>query len=145
MIVLLDTNIIISALLSSKGPPAEIIRRWQADEFGVVTSPALISELEQALGYPQVRKYLKLSQEEIEGFLKRFTTVASVVPPQVTLDMIEKDPADNRVLECALAGGAAYIVSGNHHLLELKEYRQVVILNPRSFLAALDLAGRESE
>jgi putative PIN family toxin of toxin-antitoxin system len=141
MIVVLDTNVIISALLSSKGPPAEIIRRWEVDEFSVVTSRALISELERALGCPQVRKYLKLAQEDIEGFLERFTTVASVVTAQVSLDMIEKDPIGNRVLECALAGGATYIVSGNIHLLELREYKQVVILNPRGFLTALELAG----
>jgi putative PIN family toxin of toxin-antitoxin system len=145
MIVVLDTNVIISALLSSKGLPAQIFHRWEGDEFGVVTSPPLIAELERALDYPQVKRYLTLSQEEIEAFLKRFTTVASVVTPKTTLDVIEKDPADNRVLGCALAGGAEYIVSGNHHLLDLKEYKQVVILNPRSFLAVLDLAGRESE
>jgi predicted nucleic acid-binding protein len=55
--------------------------------------------------------------------------------------MIEKDPIGNRVLECALAGGATYIVSGNIHLLELREYKQVVILNPRGFLIALELSG----
>jgi len=57
--------------------------------------------------------------------------------------VIEKDPADKRVLECALAGGAAYLVCGDEHLLDLKAYQGVVILNPRGFLAVLDLARRE--
>jgi predicted nucleic acid-binding protein len=69
MIVVLVTNVIISALLSSQGAPAETIRRREMEKFGVVTSPPLIDDLERALDYPQVRQYLKLSQPEIEGFL----------------------------------------------------------------------------
>ncbi len=141
MIVVLDTNVIISALLSTKGAPAEIFRRLEANQFDVVTSPPLISELERALTYPRVKKYLKFSPAEINTFLKRLRTAAIVVDPQITVDVIEKDAADNRVLECALAGGASYIVSGNTHLLELKGYQQMVILNPRGFLAVLDLEG----
>jgi len=141
MIVVLDTNVIISSLLSAKGPPAEVIRRWEAGEFDVVTSPALISELERALTYPRVRKYLKFSDEEIEAFLKHLKTTAIVVEPQMALDVVEDDPDDNRVLECAVAGDATYIVSGNTHLIDLKTYEQIVILNPVGFLAALKLAG----
>jgi len=128
MIVVLDTNVIISSLLSAKGPPAEVIRRWEAGEFDVVTSPALISELERALTYPRVRKYLKFSDEEIEAFLKHLKTTAIVVEPQMALDVVEDDPDDNRVLECAVAGDATYIVSGNTHLIDLKTYEQIVIL-----------------
>jgi len=53
------------------------------------------------------------------------------------VDVIDKDPDDNRVLECALAASASYIVSGNSHLLELQEYEQIVIFNPVGFLAVL--------
>lgn len=139
MIVVLDTNVIISALLSTQGAPAEIIRRWEADEFEVVTSPPLLAELERALTYPQVKKYLKFSPAEIETFLTHLKTVATIVEPELTLNVIVQDPADNRVLECAVAGEAAYIVSGNTHLLELKEYQQIVILNPVGFLSTLKL------
>jgi hypothetical protein len=137
MIIVLDTNVIVSALLSPKGAPAEIIRRWEADEFELVTSPPLITELKRALTYEQVQKYLKLSPEEIDAFLKRLRTMARIVEPQLTVEVIKEDPDDNRVLECALTGGAGYIVSGDKHLLDLKEYRQIVILNPAGFLAAL--------
>lgn len=141
MIVILDTNVIISSLLSSKGAPAEIIRRWEAGEFDVATSPPLINELVRVLTYERVRKYLKFSDEEIDTFLKRLRTTATVVDPEITVEVVQDDPDDNRVLECALVGGASYIVSGNTHLLELKEYRQIVILNPVGFLAALKLEG----
>lgn len=138
MIVVLDTNVIISALLSPTGPPAEIINHWEADEFDVVTSPPLLSELERALQYPRVKKYLKRSEDEVAAFIKRFRQVATVVEPQLTLEVIEDDPADNRVLECAAAGGASYIVSGNDHLLKIKKYKEIVILKPAGFLTLLD-------
>ena len=141
MIVVLDTNVIISSLLSSKGAPAEIINRWEAGEFDVVISSPLITELERVLTYERVRKYLKFSDEEIAAFLKNLRATAIVVEPEITLDVVKDDPDDNRVVECALAGGASYIVSGNTHLLELKEYNQIIILNPVGFLAALKLRG----
>ncbi len=59
--------------------------------------------------------------------------------PPVELTVIEKAPSDNRYLECALAAGASYIVTGNDHLLSLKEYRGVVILNPAGFLTLLKM------
>ena len=139
MIVVLDTNVVISALLSPKGPPAEIINRWEAEELDVVTSSPLIGELKRVLTYPRVRKYLKLSEEEIDTLLKRLSAAAVVVDPQPTLKVVETDPTDNRVLECAIAGGASYIVTGDTHLLELKEYRQIVILEPAAFLTVLKL------
>jgi hypothetical protein len=52
MIVVLDIDVVVSALLACQGAPAEIMRRWEADAFGVVTSPPLIGELERAPGYP---------------------------------------------------------------------------------------------
>jgi putative PIN family toxin of toxin-antitoxin system len=141
MIVVFDTNVIISALLSPAGAPAEIVRRWEAGEFDVVTSPPLINELRRALNYERVRTHLKFSNEESDTFLKRLRTTALIVEPEITVKAVKDDPDDNRVIECALAGGAAYIVSGNSHLLELKECEQIVILNPVGFLTALNLRG----
>ena len=139
MIVVIDTNVIVSSLLSPGGPPAKVIKRWEADRFGVVISPPLLSELERVLKYQRVRKYYKKPQETVTTLLKRLGAVATVVDPHFTLDVIREDPVDNRVLECAIAGGASYIITGNAHLLKLKEYQGVVILNPVEFLALVKL------
>lgn len=139
MIVVLDTNVIFSALLSSHGAPAEIIRRWEAGEFDVAMSPPLLNEFERVIHYPRVRKYLKRSDEEIATFLKHLGATALMVDPQIRLEVIEDDPDDDRVLECAIEASATYIVSGNSHLLDLQEYRKMVILKPVEFLAVLNL------
>ena len=140
MIAVVDTNVIITALLSPSGPPAEIIDHWEADHFDVFTSPPLLSELKRALQYARVKKYLKRAPDKVAAFTTRLGRVATLVEPQFTLDVIEDDPADNPVLECAIAGGASYIVSGDDHLLGLKAYAGIIILSPAAFLPLLGLA-----
>jgi putative PIN family toxin of toxin-antitoxin system len=137
--VLLDTNVLVSALLSDSSPPAEIVRRWEEGAFDVIVSPALLSELERALAYPQVAKYLRLTPDKVDSFIRGYAASASLVEPQIYLYIIESDPGDNKVLECAAAGSADYIVSGDRHLLDMKEYRGIVILPPASFLVLLDV------
>jgi predicted nucleic acid-binding protein len=56
------------------------------------------------------------------------------VDPAQDLNVVQADPADNRYLECAVEGGASYIVAGDKHLLDLKEYEGIVILPPAGFL-----------
>ena len=134
MIVVLDTNVIISAVLSPGGIPAKIIRRWELDEFELAISPNLIDELERALIYDRVQKYLNLSTDELNTFLGRLRSTPFFVNPQVTLDVVKEDPNDNRCLECALASEAAHIITGDKHLLELEAYEGIQILTPAGFL-----------
>jgi putative PIN family toxin of toxin-antitoxin system len=139
MRVVLDTNVLIGALLSAKGAPAEIVRRWQAEVFRVIISPPLLAEFKRVTAYAHGQKYLRQPQEEVAAFLRRLGTVATLVEPDFSLSVITKDPEDDRVLECALAGDAAYVVSGNKHLLELQRYNNIIILNPVGFLAVLQV------
>jgi putative PIN family toxin of toxin-antitoxin system len=125
MIVVLDTNIIVSALLSTSGPPAEIMRRWEADEFSGITSPPILDELAHVINYPKITNLLDLSHEEIYAFTDRMSAVATVIEPKIHLDIVQNDIEDNRILECATAGEADYIVTGDNHLLKLKEWKVI--------------------
>jgi len=135
MIVVLDTNVIISALFSPSGPPGEIIRYWEDFKISVATSDFLLDELESVLRYSKVSRFLKLSDEEIHLFLNRFKMFASMVNSESYLDVIKNDPDDNRVLECANAAKAHFIISGDQHLQEIREFQGIVILSPTSFAA----------
>ena len=139
MIVVLDTNVIISAVLSPRGNAAEIVRRWEAGDFDIATSPSLVKELKRALSYKRIREHIKLDPKDLKRFLRDFQFIAIAVEPLYTVDEIEKDSADNRVLECAMAAKAMVIVTGDEHLLELKEYKGMVILPPSGFLRLLDV------
>jgi putative PIN family toxin of toxin-antitoxin system len=137
MIVVLDTNVIISALLSSRGAPAKLLSRWENNEFEVAVSPQLLAELGRALHYPNIARYLKLSEEEIGTFLRHYVGSATLIISQENLEVITQDPDDNRILECAVDTNASFIVTGDAHLLKLEEYRGIVILPPAAFLAYL--------
>ena len=138
MNVVLDTNVLVSALLSRSGSPAEIVRRWEAGQFEVLLSPVLMREVERVLRYPRVADRLSWSEETRQAFLRRLGAVAVLVDPDFQLKILAENPDDNRVVECALTGGAAFIITGDQHLLGLEEYAGIVILSPAGFLAFLD-------
>jgi putative PIN family toxin of toxin-antitoxin system len=139
MIVVLDTNVLISALLSTEGPPAQIIKFWEDGVFDVAASGPLLDELKRALGYERVRKYLKMTPKEINTLLRGWSSTAIYVDPELELDAVEDDPDDNRVLECAVTVEANYIVSGDDHLLELGKYQGIEVLPPAGFVVLLNM------
>jgi putative PIN family toxin of toxin-antitoxin system len=139
MIVVLDTNVLISALLSTDGSPAQIIEHWEAAVFDVATSGPLLDELVRALGYERVRKYLEMTPAEINSLIKGWSTTAIYMDPGIELGVVEDDPDDNRVLECAVTAEANYIVSGDAHLLDLGEYQGIEILPLAGFIVLLNL------
>ena len=138
MIVVLDTNVMISALISAGGPPARIIDLWEAGSFDVASSAPLLEEVKRVLGYDQVKKYLKCSPEEINKLLAGWRTASIYVDPEEELEVIKDDPDDDRVLECAVAAEAEYIVSGDNHLLDLGEYRGIEVIPPAGFLVLIN-------
>jgi putative PIN family toxin of toxin-antitoxin system len=143
MIIVLDTNVVVSAMLSPSSPPARIIHHLEAGEFSVAISKAMLAELRRALGYPKILKLVKFPNEILDAFISHYESSATLVEPQFELHVTKEDLADNRVLECALAGGASFIVTDDRHLLDLKEYQGVVILPPAGFITFLALEGKK--
>lgn len=135
----LDTNVLVSALISREGSPAVILARWQAEVFDIAVSAVTLQELDRVLHYDTLRKSYPLPEAMVQHFLHLFRAQTLEVVPLATLYVIERDPTDNRYLECAIAGDAQYIVSGDKHLLELKEYRSIQIVTPTEFVMLLSL------
>jgi putative PIN family toxin of toxin-antitoxin system len=139
MRAVLDVNVLISAVISPRGTPAQILRLWEGEEFELIISPPILEELERVIHYPRIQERYDLSAGYVSQFLESIVSSATVVEPSVRLSVIEKDPSDDRYLECAIASGASYIVTGDDHLLDLEEYGGVAILNPGEFLALVEL------
>ncbi|MDQ3509870.1 MAG: putative toxin-antitoxin system toxin component, PIN family [Actinomycetota bacterium] len=116
--VVLDASVLISAF-GWRGSGRRIYLRCREGSLRLATSPALIAELRRALHYPK----LGFTEVEIESFVSDVLGDASVVEPSLKLEVVEEDPDDNRVLECAVPAGASWIVSGDGHLLDFEEYR----------------------
>ena len=135
MRAVLDTNALLSGLLSPLGTPAQIIHRWQQGDFLLLTSPALLAELRRVLHYPRIAERLGWSDEEHAQFVRSFETLALVTPGKLRLPGVTRDSQDDPVVACAVKGEAGFIVSGDRDLLVLGVYRGVRMVTPREFLS----------
>lgn len=90
---------------------------------------ALLDELDEKLSGK-----FAVPESKSLAFLSQLKSKVAVVNPSFVLDAVSEDPDDNRVLECAVAGKAEYIVSGDRHLLRLHSYDGIAILTVRQFL-----------
>ena len=135
----LDANVFVSALISPKGPPGQLIERWlNKRTFDLIVSPAILEELRRCLGYKGVRKYVKASKDELDAWVTAIGLNAEVVPGVITVDAVEADPDDDKYVSAAIEGLAQYVVSGDAHLLELRVYESIRIVKPKAFLDVLD-------
>lgn len=128
--ILLDTNVIISALVFG-GKPREILNRVQRLEIQAITSPQLLSELSEVL-----TKKFGFSKEKIqlaEGLIKKYF---KQIYPSQEFDIV-KDKDDNRVLEAAVEGECKVIITGDKDLLKLKSFQDIEIVTPEEFLQIL--------
>jgi putative PIN family toxin of toxin-antitoxin system len=135
--VVIDTNVFVSAFLSSAGIPARIVEHWQRQDFEVVVTAALVQEYERSLNYPHVARRHGMGPEEIAQIVAGVAQFSVVVQVGDSIAVVADDPDDDKIIACALAGEADYIVSGDAHLLDLEKYGDVQILSPRMFLLVL--------
>ncbi|KPL49038.1 twitching motility protein PilT [Xanthomonas axonopodis] len=136
MRVVLDTNVLLSALLSPHGLPDTIYRAWQKDRFDLVTSAAQIDELRRASRYAKFKAVLQPH---------RVGTMVNNMRRSIMLDVLPllpegikvNDPNDAFLLAIALAGGADYLVTGDHRagLLQQESLARTRIVTPATFCA----------
>ncbi len=135
MRVVLDTNILIGALITKGTPPDQLYRAWLRGEFDLVTSTEQIYELARTLSRRRLQKYIDASEASV--VVGHLGTRAIVIdrPPSVTLST---DPADNRILAAAIAGQVDFIVSGDkRHMLALKEVEGIPLITAREAVERL--------
>jgi uncharacterized protein len=129
--VVLDTNAVVSALLFS-GVSSKLVSLWQNGLITPLLSRAMLDEYLRVLSYPK----FELSEEEIKELIQEeILPFAEVVRPKRRLRVVRLHPSDNKFLECAVAGKASVIISGDKALLSLGRYRRVRIQSPAQFLA----------
>jgi len=129
-----DTNVYISAI-GFGGIPEHLIElaTGPGRQYELYTSPDILKEVIKVLGSDK----FQFGKEEITDAISVIDDAAKVINPGIRLDIIKHKP-DNRILQCAVKAKADYIVSGDSHLLELKEYKDIRILKPAQFLDMLE-------
>jgi len=134
----LDANVFASALVKPDGPPGRLLHLLLADRtFEVVLSESILVELRRCLDYPKLRKFIRLTDEEIDRWLLALELTADMVTPCREVRAISDDPDDDHLLAAALEGRAAFLVTGDRHVLALGEYEGIRIVTPAAFLKIL--------
>ena len=135
MRVVLDTGILIAALITKDTPPDQIYQAWRKRRFELVTSQWQLDEFRRVSSYPKLRKYLK--PVEAGNLINGLRHQARLLKELPDVDLSE-DPDDNPLLAMAIAGEADYLVSGDKRdVLALKKVGKARIITARRFLTTL--------
>src|SRR5579859_4395196 len=111
MIAVLDANVIISALLITGSTPWLVVDALWEGVFEAVISEALLADLARVLSRPRIRRRLRWATTDETALFARLRTTTTVIEPRKPLSVLDRDPADNRVLEAAVEGNAEFIVT----------------------------------
>lgn len=139
----LDTNVLVSGLLTEHSPPRQIVDAWLGGRFTLITSLYQVGELNHVLAYPRIASRLLLEETEREMILAALLSEAEVVPGRLQLPGVTRNPKDDAVVNCAQEGGADYIVSGDQDLLVLGEHQGIQVVTPRQFVDILAAQAEE--
>ena len=117
--VVIDTNVIVSGIISRKGAPAEILNAWRERHFLLFISPAIVAEVRSVLGYARIREKYTLSDQEIDQMISLLEHDAMLVPGIADVaGSLPADPQDEMFLACGVDEVADVIVSADDKILQ---------------------------
>ena len=134
MRLVLDTNVLLSALMVPVSPSAEILALWRDRKVAVLTAAEQIDEIARVTRYPRIRA--RLSPALAGRLVNRLRDVAIVVGKLPKVD-VSPDPDDNYLLAIAEAGQAQFLVTGDKPVLALKRHKATRIITPTTLLELL--------
>lgn len=136
MRAVVDTGVLVSALIHRQGTTGEVLRALRDGRFTTIYSTDILVEIIDVLGRPTLRVKYHIELDEISIVINLIRLRGDLVIPARKVTMC-RDPKDDKFLEAALAGGADCIVSGDGDLLNLTSFENIPILRPAEFLARL--------
>ena len=134
--VLLDTNQLVSSLLTARGVQGQILDEWCRRAFVLFLVPGQAEEVAEVLARPKIAKKYSIAPGDQQAFLELLRTEAVLLPDDRAPGVC-RDPDDDYLLGCAAAGRVDYLVTGDADLLAVGQYRGVTIVNGRHSLAVL--------
>jgi uncharacterized protein len=138
IVAVIDTNVLISSVISDRGPPRRVFELWREGRFTLVSSPELLEEVGHVLRYPRIQQRYRLSESDILAFLHLLSTAATIVLTEPSLLEGLPDPSDAKLFLAANAIRAEYLVTGDQRLLVLGEYQGVRIVSAAAFVPVVE-------
>jgi len=131
-IVVLDTNIFISAVFW-EGKPYIVVKKAINQEVIVFISNYIIDEIRKVLA-----RDFNIEKQEIDDLVNAVLYFTHLIKPKESVKVIKDDQKDDKILDCAIACKADFIISQDNHLLNLKSFRGIKIASPEEFLKTLN-------
>ena len=136
MRAVVDTNLLVSYLLTHRPPVAELIDVYLVrGDYALLTSHVMLEELDRVLQYPRMHRYYDADARV--GFVALVAALSEIIDVPEAVPRICRDPDDDWIIACAVAGDADVIVSGDRDLLDLGQVGRIPVLSARQFLALL--------
>lgn len=136
MNIVLDTNTVISGIFW-KGAPRQVLDLARSGVCTLFTSPELLEELGDVLAREKFAQRLAMADTSVEELVFGYASLAKTVRTGAIEPVVKNDPDDDKVLACARSANVDAIISGDIHLLSLKEYEGMAILTVNQFLERL--------
>lgn len=130
--VVLDVNVFISGLLW-EGIPHKILKLSEKGYLTLITTFSIIDETAEVLSRPKFSARISSINTSVTELIESLLNLVELIVPSDIAPVIIVDPDDDKILACAFSSKADYIVSGDSHLLDLKEYENIQIQSPRDF------------
>ena len=131
----IDTNLFVSGLFAEQGPISQLQNLWLDKKIDLAVSEEILLEAKKTLQKPYLHEMLFLYEGEEDEVIELIREKAHIVTQdRYKTDRIKDDPTDNKFLACALETKADYIVSGDNHLLSLKHYHGIQIVDAKTFV-----------
>jgi len=134
--VVADTNTVVSGLLWH-GPPRQVLDAARAGTLQLYTTAVLLAELDEVLQRPKFAQRLTLAGVTTHTLVLGYAALARLIEPAVIVPVVEEDPDDDAVLARAVAVQAEAIVSGDSHLLDLREYEKIPVVTAAQLVAQI--------
>ena len=133
MKITVDTNVLISATFWY-GDSERIIEKIESKDIELVLSKEIIEEFARALNYRDIKEKIKNKNLEIKRTVEKIISISKIVEPLEKLNIVNEDPDDNKILECAKSGEVDFIISNDNHLLKLKEFENIKIITSKMLI-----------
>ena len=133
MNIVFDTNVLLSATLWQGSVAQKLLFKLINANIPIFSSPEILAEYKNVL-----KRDFAYTDQDIVQIMERVLLFLTVLTPTEKVDIIKEDPDDNKIIECALASHANYIITyDKKHLLKIKEYCGIKLITPEQFLGII--------
>lgn len=138
MRVVVDTNVLVSNYLNPKGTPARLMKLLEERRFTMLVSDDILEEYRKTMLRDHLVATHRLTNHQIAIMIATFREEQPVIVSERIINAVPNDSDDDIFIECAVSGGADFIVSGDRHLLSIGEYRGIRIITAAMFVSYLE-------